>query len=121
MSAGLGRPLVLTTLEPSEAMRILTGGDRRRPLVAVVCLAGGLALIAVALLLAVGRGRRVTRRRVGDRRGDRCGDRRLLARHRDDDTGGVAEPGGRRPATRAAPGRGPASSAIRCSPCWPSS
>ncbi len=52
MSAGLGRPLVLTTLETSEAMRILTGGDRRRPLVAVVCLAGGLALIAVALLLA---------------------------------------------------------------------
>lgn len=37
LSAGLGRPLVLTTLEPEEAMRILAEGDRRRPLVAAAC------------------------------------------------------------------------------------
>ena len=30
LTAGLGRPLILTTLEPAEAMRILAGGDRRR-------------------------------------------------------------------------------------------
>jgi hypothetical protein len=53
LSAGLGRPLVLTTLEPAEAMRILTGGGRRRPLVAAACLMGGLVLILVGLVLAV--------------------------------------------------------------------
>ncbi len=53
LTAGLGRPLVLTTLEPSEAMRVLTGGDRRRPLVAMAFLAGGVVLIALALLAAV--------------------------------------------------------------------
>jgi len=53
LSAGLGRPLILTTLESPEAMRILTGGDRRRPLVAVVCLAGGLVLITLAAVLAL--------------------------------------------------------------------
>ncbi len=53
LSAGLGRPLVLTTLEPEEAMRILAEGDRRRPLVAAACLAGGLVLITIGLVLAV--------------------------------------------------------------------
>ena len=53
LTAGLGRPLVLTTLEPAEAMRVLTGGDRRRPLVAVACLAGGVVLIGLGLLAAV--------------------------------------------------------------------
>ena len=53
LSAGLGRPLVLTTLEPAEAMRILTEGARRRPLVAAACLVGGLVLILVGLVLAV--------------------------------------------------------------------
>jgi hypothetical protein len=53
LTAGLGRPLVLTPLEASEAMRILTGGDRRRPLVAVACLAGGVVLIALALVWAI--------------------------------------------------------------------
>jgi hypothetical protein len=53
LSAGLGRPLVLTTLEPAEAMRILTEGGRRRPLVAAACLAGGLVLILVGLVVAV--------------------------------------------------------------------
>ena len=53
MSGGMGRPLVLTTLEQDEAMRILVEGDRRRPFVAAVCLAGGLVSITIGLVLAV--------------------------------------------------------------------
>jgi len=53
LSAGLGRPLVLTPLDESEAMRILTGGERRRPAVAVACLAGGVVLIGLALVSAI--------------------------------------------------------------------
>ncbi len=53
MTAGLGRPLVLTTLESDEAMRILAGSGSRRPLVAAICLAGGLVLISVALAWAL--------------------------------------------------------------------
>jgi hypothetical protein len=53
LSDGLGRPLVLTTLEPDEAMRILAAGDRRRPMVAAACLVGGLVLVSVGLGAAV--------------------------------------------------------------------
>jgi hypothetical protein len=53
LTAGLGRPLVLTTLEPDEAMRILTDGGRRRPLIAALCLAGGLGLLTIAVILAI--------------------------------------------------------------------
>jgi len=53
LTAGLGRPLVLTTLEPTEAMRVLGEGDRTRPLIAVVCLAVGFVLITVAIVLAM--------------------------------------------------------------------
>ncbi len=53
MSAGLGRPLILTTLEPDEAMRVLAEGERRRPLIATACLLGGLGMIALAAVLAV--------------------------------------------------------------------
>ncbi len=52
LSAGLGRPLILTTFEPDEAMRVLTEGDRQRPLVAIACFAGGLVMIGVGLVLA---------------------------------------------------------------------
>jgi hypothetical protein len=52
MSAGLGRPLVLTTLEPSEAMRLLAGSGPRRPAVALACFAVGLGLVAVGLVVA---------------------------------------------------------------------
>lgn len=48
MTAGLGRPLILTTLEIPEAMRIL-GGGRGRPRAAILLLGGGLALLAVGL------------------------------------------------------------------------
>lgn len=51
MTAGLGRPLVLTTLEPAEAMRVLAGGTAR-PRLAAALLAGGLALLAVGLAWA---------------------------------------------------------------------
>ena len=53
LSAGLGRPLILTTLERDEAMRILVDGERRRPLIAAACFAGGLGLVTLGLILAV--------------------------------------------------------------------
>jgi hypothetical protein len=49
MTTGLGRPLVLTTLEPAEAMRVLTGGRTARPRFAAVLLAGGVVLAAVGV------------------------------------------------------------------------
>ena len=53
LSAGLGRPLVLTTLEPDEAMRVLADGRPQRIVIATVCLAAGLALVAIAFVLAL--------------------------------------------------------------------
>jgi hypothetical protein len=47
ITAGRGRPLVLTTLERPEAMRLLAGGRRVRPALAGALLAGGCALLAV--------------------------------------------------------------------------
>ena len=51
LTAGLGRPLVLTTLEIPEAMRILAGGDRGRSRLAAAGLALGGALLVVGLTL----------------------------------------------------------------------
>lgn len=48
LTAGLGRPLVLTTLEPSEAMRILAGGSGK-PRLAAACLGAGLVLLGLGL------------------------------------------------------------------------
>jgi len=48
LSAGPDRPLVLTTLEPPEAMRVLAGGETRRPRIAAVLLIAGVALIVLA-------------------------------------------------------------------------
>ena len=53
ISAGLGRPLILTTLERAEAMRILAHGESRRPMVAFASLVGGLALLGVGMAWAV--------------------------------------------------------------------
>jgi hypothetical protein len=53
LTAGLGRPLILTTLEPGEAMRMLTEGEARRPMIAAACLAGGLGLVLLAGVVAV--------------------------------------------------------------------
>jgi hypothetical protein len=53
MTAGLGRPLVVTTLEPPDAMRILTEGATLRPRAAALSLAAGVVLIGVAILWAL--------------------------------------------------------------------
>jgi hypothetical protein len=50
---GLGRPLILTTLEPAEAMRVLADGHRRATRGAAVLLAGGLAVVLAAAILAI--------------------------------------------------------------------
>jgi hypothetical protein len=47
IAAGLGRPLVLTTLEVAEAMRILTGGAILRARIAAGCLVAGATLVVV--------------------------------------------------------------------------
>jgi hypothetical protein len=53
MTAGLGRPLILTTLEQPEAMRVLTGGGTTRPRFAAVLLGGGLLLAGVGVAWGV--------------------------------------------------------------------
>jgi len=53
LTAGLGRPLILTTLEIPEAMRILGGGHRARPMLASGLLAGGLLLSGLGLVWAL--------------------------------------------------------------------
>ena len=53
LAAGLGRPLILTTLETGEAMRILAGDHPRRPLAVAVSLVVGLVLVAIGLGWAV--------------------------------------------------------------------
>ena len=50
IGAGLGRPLILTTLQRDEAMRVLTGGAAGRSRLAVACLAVGTILIGVAAI-----------------------------------------------------------------------
>ncbi len=51
LTAGLGRPLILTTLEPAAAMRILAGGSARPRLVAA-CFIVGTTLLAAGLVWA---------------------------------------------------------------------
>jgi len=48
LTAGLGRPLVLTTLEIPEAMRVIAGGDRVRPALVAACAALGSGLVVLA-------------------------------------------------------------------------
>ena len=50
IGAGMGRPLLLTTLERDEAMRVLTGGATRPARVAIACLVTGAVLLGVAAL-----------------------------------------------------------------------
>ena len=71
MTAGLGRPLILTTLERDEAMRVLAADGPRRPLLAVIALAIGLLSLTVGLAWAVAR-----RHHAGGRRRHARGDRR---------------------------------------------
>ena len=53
MGPGLGRPLILTTLEDDEAMRVLTGGAAGRARLALACFIGGAALLVLAFLWVV--------------------------------------------------------------------
>jgi len=53
ITAGTGRPLVVCTLEPDEAMRVLAEGGRARPVAAAVTLGGGLLGLAVGLAWAL--------------------------------------------------------------------
>jgi hypothetical protein len=53
LTAGRGRPLILTVLEPSEAMRILAGGDAGRTRLAAGLLGAGTILIFGAVAWAV--------------------------------------------------------------------
>lgn len=48
LTGGLGRPLVLTTLEVPEAMRVIGGGDRLRPALVATCTALGAGLVILA-------------------------------------------------------------------------
>ncbi len=52
MTAGLGRPLILTTLARDEAMRVLAADAPRRPMLAVIALVIGMISITVGLLWA---------------------------------------------------------------------
>jgi hypothetical protein len=49
LTAGLGRPLVLTTLEPREAMRIIAEGRTGAPRAAAILLGAGVAVTLVGL------------------------------------------------------------------------
>jgi hypothetical protein len=53
MTEGLGRPLIITTLERSEAMRILAEGRTARPLVAAICLVAGMGLVSIGFAAAI--------------------------------------------------------------------
>jgi len=53
MTAGLGRPLILTTLERDEAMRILASDAPRRPLAAAIAIASGLVGVTVGIAWAL--------------------------------------------------------------------
>jgi len=49
LTAGTGRPLILSTVERTEAMQLLAGGRRARPLAALTLLAAGLILLAAGI------------------------------------------------------------------------
>lgn len=53
LTAGRGRPLILTVLEPDEAMRILAGGDAGRTRIAAALLGAGAILVVGAIAWAL--------------------------------------------------------------------
>jgi hypothetical protein len=53
MTAGLGRPLILSTLDRPEAMRVLAEGGERRPLVAAAAFVAGAIVLLVGLAWAI--------------------------------------------------------------------
>jgi hypothetical protein len=52
LTAGLGRPLILTTLEMPEAMRVL-GGGRNRSAAVLLLLGAGIGLVAIGAIWAL--------------------------------------------------------------------
>ena len=50
---GLGRPLILTTLEPAEAMRVLAAGHRTSTRLGALLIGGGLVAAAVGTVWTV--------------------------------------------------------------------
>jgi len=52
LTAGLGRPLVLATMDLPDALRVLAEGNRTTPVVLAGLLAGGVGLVVLALLWA---------------------------------------------------------------------
>ena len=53
LRAGLGRPLILTTLEPAEAMRLLAADHRTSTRAGAVLMAGGLVAAVAGLVWSV--------------------------------------------------------------------
>jgi hypothetical protein len=53
MSAGLGRPLILATMDRADAMRVLAEGRRFWPLVLAATMVAGVVLVGVGLLWAI--------------------------------------------------------------------
>jgi hypothetical protein len=53
LTAGLGRPLIVTTLEADAAMRVLAAGQRTPVVAAAALLVAGPLLLAIGLLLAI--------------------------------------------------------------------
>ena len=53
MSAGLGRPLIVATMDRPDAMRVLAEGRRGQPVALAVTVVVGVVLVAVALLWAI--------------------------------------------------------------------
>jgi hypothetical protein len=49
ISAGLGRPLILATMDQPDAMRLLAEGDRQRPILLAATLVTGLVLLSLAV------------------------------------------------------------------------
>lgn len=53
LTAGLGRPLILTTLEPPEAVRVLAAGRRREVVLAAALLIAGLNLLVLSVVVGL--------------------------------------------------------------------
>jgi hypothetical protein len=53
ISAGLGRPLILATMDRSDALRVLADGRPAQPILLAATLIGGAALVAIGLLWAL--------------------------------------------------------------------
>jgi hypothetical protein len=53
LTAGVGRPLIVTPLDKPAAMRLLASGARRRVLAAALLIAGGVVLVALAVGVVV--------------------------------------------------------------------